>query len=142
MTEIWIETNNRNNYNKTIVAISNTGCVKQKNGEIRPSRYREMVTFNGKQIRIYRFIAEHFILKTPEDIELGRNQIDHITHNPPGMNINDVRNLRWCTQKENMGFEEARINNSKGHIGNKSAKGSKRPDVSLRNKLRNKLKHK
>lgn len=136
MTEVWIETNNKNNYNKTIVAISNMGNVKLKNGDIRPSRYREMVTINGKQIRIYRVIAEHFIPKTQEDIELGRNEIDHKTHEPVEMNINDIRNLRWCTQKENMGFEEARINNSKGHIGNKSAKGSKRPDVALRNKLR------
>lgn len=136
MTEVWIETNNKNNYSKTIVAISNMGNVKLKNGEIRPSRYREMVTYKGKQIRIYRFIANHLIPKSEEDIELNRNQIDHITHNPVGMNINDVRNLRWCTQKENMGFDEARYNNSKGHIGNTSAKGSKRPDVALRNKLR------
>jgi hypothetical protein len=119
MNEVWFETNNINNYHKTIIAISNTGCVKQKNGEIRPARYREMVTINGKQIRIYRVIAEHFIPKTQEDIELGRDEVDHKTHEPLGMNINDVRNLRWCTHKENMGFDEARNNNRKAQLGTK-----------------------
>lgn len=119
MNEIWVETGNVNNYNKTIVAISNMGRIKTRDGKIRESKYRESVTMCGKKIRIYVFLAHHFIPKTKEDVRLNRNCIDHITHNPIGMNINDVRNLRWCTHKENMGFPEARENNKKAHLGSK-----------------------
>lgn len=119
MTEIWIETGNVNNYNKTIVAISNMGRVKTKDGEIRVSTRFESVTQNGKYIKIHRFIAKHFIPKTEEDIRLNRDTVDHITHNPTDVNINDVRNLRWCTQKENMGFPEAIENNRKAQLGSK-----------------------
>ena len=70
MKEIWIETGNMNNYNKTIVAISNKGRIRTKDGEVRDSKYREQVTINGTQIRIYVFIANKFIPKTEEDIKL------------------------------------------------------------------------
>ena len=118
MTEIWVETGNNKQYN-SIVAISNTGLLKTKSGEIRESKYREHITFNGKKCRVYQFIAKHFIPKTEEDIKLNRNCIDHITHNPVGMNINDVRNMRWCTNKENSGFEEARRHRSESLKGKK-----------------------
>lgn len=117
MKEIWIETGNVNNYNKTIVAISNKGRIRTKNGEVRDSKYLEKVTIDGKQIKIYVFIANKFIPKTEEDTKLCRNAVDHKTHNPKGMNINDVRNLRWCTNKENSNFEEAIIHRSKSHSG-------------------------
>lgn len=71
---------------------------------------------NGKYRYIHRFIAEHFIPPTDEDKALGRNQIDHITHKPIGMNINDVRNLRWCTHKENHNFDECRENQRKAML--------------------------
>ena len=119
MTEIWVETGNVNNYNKTIVAISNKGRIRTKDGEVRDSKYRELVTINGEQSRIYVILANKFIPKTDEDIKLGRDTIDHITHNPTDMSINDVRNLRWCTQKENSGFPEARENNRKAQLGSK-----------------------
>jgi hypothetical protein len=48
-----------------------------------------------------------------------QNQIDHITHNPTEYNVNDVRNLRWCTQAENLNFDEARKNMSQSKSGNK-----------------------
>lgn len=117
MKEIWIETGNVSNYNKTIVAVSNKGRILTKEGEVRDSKYREQVTINGEQIRIYVFIANNFIPKTEEDIKLGRNVIDHKTHEPDRMNINDVRNLRWCTNKENSNFDEARKHFSEGHTG-------------------------
>ena len=89
-------------------------------------------------------MADNFILKTEEDIKLGRTVIDHITHSPVGMNINDVRNLRWCTGAENAGFPEARANVKEGlkkyreeHPGFSPAKGHKRPDVSERNRKYN-----
>ena len=116
MTEIWVETGNNKQYN-SIVAISNTGLLKTKSGEIRESKIRDEIRLNGKLCRIHRFIAEHFIPKTEEDMLLGRTIVDHITHYPKGININDVRNLRWCTNKENSNFEEARKHFSEGHTG-------------------------
>lgn len=115
MNEIWIETGNNKQYN-SIVAISNTGLLKTKTGEIRESKCRQTVRINGKSVKIYQFIAQHFIPKTKEDLDLGRNIIDHKTHSPDNMNINDVRNLRWCTHKENSNFEEARNHMSKTHV--------------------------
>ena len=117
MTEIWINTNNKANSSRTIVAISNTGLKKYKNGIIKAISLRDIMYYNNKQVRIYRILAEHFIPKTEEDIALGRNQVDHITHNPSDMNVNDIRNLRWCTGKENHRYPEARSNKSKSHIG-------------------------
>ena len=118
MKEIWVETGNNKQYN-SIVAISNTGLLKTKSGEIRESKYREQITLNGKKYRVHQFIAKHFIPKTEEDIRLNRDTVDHITHNPVGLNINDVRNMRWCTQKENSGFEEARRHRSESLKGKK-----------------------
>lgn len=119
MKEIWVETGNVNNNNKTIVAVSNMGRVKTKDGEIRVSKIREGMLYKGKYSRIHRVIAQHFIPKTEDDIRLNRDTVDHITHNPIGMNINDVRNLRWCTRKENNGFPEARENQRKAQLGSK-----------------------
>lgn len=116
MKEIWIETGNNKRYN-SIVAISNTGLLRTKDGQIRESKFREVIRLNGKLHRVHQIIAEHFIPKTQEDLDLGRNIIDHKTHEPDGMNINDVRNLRWCTNKENSNFDEARKHFSEGHTG-------------------------
>lgn len=116
MDEIWIETGNKIN-GKTIVSVSNRGRIKRKDGTIEESTYKQFVYINGKQTLIHRFLAEHFIPKTDEDIALERNCIDHITHNPTNMNINDVRNLRWCTHKENDNFPEAIENRSLSHYG-------------------------
>ena len=118
MKEIWVETGN-NKQNNSIVAISNTGLLRIKNGKIRVSKLRESVIYKGKYTTVYRFIAQHFIPKTEEDIRLNRDTVDHISHNPIGMNINDVRNLRWCTRKENNGFPEARENQRKAQLGSK-----------------------
>lgn len=75
----------------TIVAISSTGLLKRASGEITPSVYRGCVTIDGRKHRIYRLIADQFLIgvRRPEQIF-----IDHITHHPQGMNVNDVRNLR------------------------------------------------
>lgn len=117
MKELWKETGNTIVKDNVIVAVSNMGRIKRRDGTIEFSSYRQDFYVNKEKTRIYRFIAEHFIPKTQEDIALGRNEIDHITHEPVGMNINDVRNLRWCTHKENMGFEEVRTKLSKSNIG-------------------------
>jgi hypothetical protein len=129
MKEEWIEIKHKRKKPNTIVAVSNTGCVKRYSGEITVSTLREsMIRYKGKQMRLHRLIATLFIPKTQEDIRLGRDCVDHITHNPTDMNINDVRNLRWCTTKENNNFEEA--------ISNK--RGIKRTEET-KNKLRNRV---
>lgn len=117
MKEVWKETYNTTLKNSTIVAVSNMGRIKRRDGTIEFSKYRQEFYVNKERTRIYRFIAEQFIPKTQEDIELGRDEIDHKTHEPDNMNINDVRNLRWCTHKENMGFEEVRNKIRERNIG-------------------------
>ena len=129
MTEIWIETGN-NKQNNSIVAISNTGLLRTKSGEIRESKIREGIFYKGKHTRIHRLIAQHFIPKTEEDIRLNRDTVDHITHNPVGFNVNDVRNLRWCTTKENANFEEARENKRKAQLGKSGSRYHPRSDFS------------
>lgn len=117
----WLNLINKTNTSEfTIIAISDTGLMKRTNGSISPIPYRQNIRHNGKSIRAYRLLAETFIPKSEEDIILGRNCIDHITHNPIGMNINDVRNLRWCTLKENLNFDEARHNASLARKGKES----------------------
>lgn len=106
--EIWIKTGN----NKGYIAISNCGRLMDKKGIISFSTLRQKINFNGKRLFVHRIIVNLFLNKTEEDVLRQRNYVDHITHNPIGMNVNDVRNLRWCTHKENMGFEEARNNHS------------------------------
>lgn len=93
---------------KSIIAFSNRGRIRRQDGSVRFSKYTDLVRIEGKQIQFYHLLADNFIPKTVEDIELGRNEIDHITHQPGGMNINDLRNLRWCTHSENMNFPERR----------------------------------
>ena len=109
----WLELKPEMLQGRSIVAISDTGLMKRHNGIIEPIPYRQNVTVNGKKVRAYRLIAEHFIPKTEEDIKLGRDCVDHITHEPTAMNINDIRNLRWCTYKENNNFDEAKSNQYK-----------------------------
>lgn len=121
MNEIWIEIEQpANNYNPlAIMAISNYGNMKRRNGVIEPIPLRQTIYGGNRKIIAYRLLMEHFKPKTEEDIALGRNQVDHITHNPTDMNVNDIRNMRWCTIKENANFEEAKYNTSialKGRI--------------------------
>ena len=129
MLEEWKEINHKIVKPNSIVAVSNTGKIKRNNGAIEVTgRRKETMRLNGKHLRIERAIATLFIPKTEEDIRLGRNVVDHITHHPTDMNINDVRNLRWCTLKENNNFPEA--------VSNK--RGIKRTEET-KNKLRNRV---
>jgi hypothetical protein len=119
--EIWISTGNKSNYRATIIAVSNCGRIMRKNGKIEIASYGQHVFVGEKrlQMRVYHFLANNFIVKTEDDILKQRNVIDHITHTPDNMHINDVRNLRWCTQKENCNFKEAKRNYSKAKKGMK-----------------------
>ena len=94
---------------KAIIAISDTGEFMRKSGEIGVIPYRMRVSHNGNKVRAYRLIAEVFLqtVHSPE-----QDCIEHITHNPVNMNINDIRNLRWCTHKENLNFDEYKLNRS------------------------------
>lgn len=108
MNEEWIYISHGMVKPNSVVAISNTGLLKRANGEITPSELRRShVRIDGKHVRVHRIIAEHFLIgpKRPE-----QTFVDHITHNPVGMNVNDVRNLRWCTIMENNNFDEAKSN--------------------------------
>lgn len=109
--ELWVEIATTSRYPRQITMVSNCGRYMRASKEFGFSTYSQK-----PNKRLYQIIAENFIPKTEEDIALGRNQIDHITHRPDGMNINDVRNLRWCTNQENQRFPEARKNISVGGI--------------------------
>lgn len=112
MTEIWIKLNNNANRGDTIIEISNTGLMKCKNGTIKPIPLRQSTYYNGKLTLISRILAITFI-PNPEN----KPQVDHITHNPENMNVNDIRNLRWCTNKENSNFPEGIENKRKVKLG-------------------------
>ena len=113
----WLELKLESNKPDRIVSISDTGLMKRHNGVIEPIPYRQTITINGKKVRAYRILAKNFLPKTDEDITLGRDCIDHITHNPTDMNINDIRNMRWCTHKENNNFDEAKQRKSESKKG-------------------------
>ena len=120
--EIWVKTGNSKGY----IAISNCGRLMDKNGIISFSTLRQKIHFNGKRLFVHRIIVNLFLDKTEEDVLKQRNYVDHITHYPKNYNVNDVRNLRWCNHRENMGFEESRNNHSKSLLNKtKSSFGKK-----------------
>jgi hypothetical protein len=119
--EIWISTGNKANYRITIIAVSNCGRIMRKNGKIEIASRRQCVYVGEKrsQMLLHRFLANNFIVKTEEYILKQRTVIDHITHTPDNMYINDVRNLRWCTHQENCNFKEAKAAKSAALKGKK-----------------------
>lgn len=108
--EIWFRVPTTANDSRRVIALSNCGRAMRKNGEIFVTKYRTSVKFNNKSYRAYRLIITYFKPKTEDDVIRNRDVIDHKTHNPKNMFINDIRNLRWCTQRENCNFEEIRKN--------------------------------
>ena len=119
--EDWIATGNKSKHCSAVIAVSNCGRIMRRNGKIDIASYRTIVFVSEKrlQMRIYHFLANNFIVKTEDDILKHRTFIDHITNTPDNMYINDVRNLRWCTHKENCNFQEAKLNQSKAKKGKK-----------------------
>ena len=133
----------------TIVAISNRGNMRLHNGLIVPIPLRQCIKILGKYYKCSRLLAAKFIPKSEEDITLGRDYVDHITHNPIDMNINDVRNLRWCTPKENSNFEESKLHVSLAGLGKKrteetkskiseALKGKSKSEEHIRNMIKSK----
>lgn len=112
MKEEWVMiAHSKYTNRKTIVAVSNLGRIKRLDGSVEDSKYRTRLCGGH---RIYHIIADNFLITAHSKEQM---YIDHITHNPSNMNINDVRNLRWCTIKENNNFEEACENKSKSKKG-------------------------
>ena len=114
MTEMWINLDNNANRGDTVIAVSNTGLMKCKNGEIKEIPLRRAVYVNGKLILIYRILAETFI-PNPDN----KPFVDHITHDRTKIDypLNDIRNLRWCTCKENNNFDEGIENKRNAKLG-------------------------
>ena len=108
--EEWIYIDHSVNHPRYITAISNRGRFLRNNGEIGVLSLRAQ----ARKYRVSRVIAENFLItvKRPDQII-----VDHITHKPDGMYVNDVLNLRWCTQKENLNFEEAVANRVEAQTG-------------------------
>lgn len=92
---------------KSLVSISNTGKYRRADGTVGILELRHSVRSYGTLKRCSRIIAENFLItaRRPDQVF-----VDHITHTPTEYMVNDVRNLRWCTKKENSNFEEAREN--------------------------------
>lgn len=138
--EIWIGTGYKKGHGHRrngIMAFSNCGRIIRLTGVIEESNIHTKITINRITKHLYRYIADYFIPKTEEDILKDRKCIDHITHNPVGMNINDVRNLRWCTHKENSNFDECKQNMIKSHLGKTPSNKGKKMSEEQREKLRN-----
>lgn len=100
-----------------ITDVSNFGNVRYGDGKVCPSTMYQRVMVDRKIMQISHLVAECFAPKTEEDIRLGRVLVDHKTHNPVDVNVNDYRNVRWCTHKENSNFLEAKNNMSTGMTG-------------------------
>lgn len=114
MIEIWINLDNDAQRGDTVIAVSNTGLMKCKNGKIKEIPLRRAIYVNGKLIFIYRILAKAFI-PNPDN----KPFVDHITHDRTKIDypLNDIRNLRWCTNKENCNFEEAIENKRNAKLG-------------------------
>ena len=116
INETWlhIRDTKRRNY---ITDLSNFGNVKYGDGSVCASTMYQRVRVNWKTIPISHIVAENFVPKTSEDIAMARNLVDHKTHAPTDINVNDFRNLRWCTHKENSNFDECKRNMHLGMRG-------------------------
>lgn len=121
--EIWIRIETRAHTSKRVIALSNCGRAMRANGEIFITKYNTSIWLNNRHNTAYRILADMFLYKTEDDKIFQRNEIDHKSHNPKDMFINDVRNLRWCTHKENLNFPEAVNNNSEHSRGFKTKFG-------------------
>lgn len=115
--EQWLEVPRVQKQKKAIIAISNTGKYRRGDGSEGILGLRQKVLYEGKQVHCSHIIAEHFLITVKR---LDQIFIDHISHTPTEYNIDDVRNLRWCTKSENCNFEEAKEHYSIANSGDKN----------------------
>ena len=116
MDEKWIHLTKVKVCKHAVVAISNTGKFRRADGTVGVLKLRHQLKYDGEIKECYRIIAEHFLITVKRT---DQTCIDHVTHCPTEYNVNDVRNLRWCTKSENSNFEEARRNISISKSGEK-----------------------
>lgn len=97
--------------------------MKCKNGEIKEIPLRRAVYIDGKLTLIYRILAEIFI-PNPDN----KPCVDHKTHDRAKIDylLNDIRNLRWCTYKENNNFDEGLENKRNVKLGKTLSEEHKR----------------
>ena len=115
MIEEWIELKRPYDCNRrTVVAFSNMGRIRRKNGSVEDTALRQKIVPDKRKVFVYRLVADHFLVTVRRP---DQQHIDHITHSPTEYAVNDVRNLRYCTNKENGLFSEALENRRKkcGH---------------------------
>ena len=110
--EQWVEIPRKCTNRTVIKAVSSLGRIKYQDDTVVDSELRQYVNVAGKPYRIYRVVADHFLITVRRP---DQTQVDHITHNPTDYAVNDVRNLRYCTQSENTRFPEARENKSRNN---------------------------
>lgn len=109
--ENWVDLPRKFIQRQRIMAISDRGRARRGDGTIEILPYGKIIRVFDKHVNVSHIIAEHFLItvKRPD-----QNFVDHITHYTTEYNVNDVLNLRWCTQEENNSFEEAKSNHKKG----------------------------
>ena len=111
--EMFLPIKNYDNY-----SISNFGNVKNRktNRILKPCNdkdgYKKInLCKNGdvKKFTIHRLVAKAF-LDNPDN----KPKVDHIDNNPAN---NNVKNLRWCSQKDNLYNQDKHKNNTTGFKG-------------------------
>ena len=111
--EVFLPIENYDNY-----FVSNFGNIKNSktNRILKPSIHKKgyklvVLCKNGirKTFKVHRLVGKAFL----ENVD-DKPMIDHIDNNPAN---NNVKNLRWCSQKDNLANQGKQKNNKSGFKG-------------------------